>query len=76
MGCVVDGKYKCIEKERTKTKKSLRTLPMMPVIEDMLLRMKAKQEKEREFFGNSYKDCKQSIWTHKILIRIKAVKSM
>lgn len=63
VGCVVDGKYKCIEKERTKTKKSLRTLPLMPVIEDMLLRMKAKQEKEREFFGNSYKDTKY-IYVH------------
>lgn len=56
VGCVVDGKYTCIEKERTKTKKSLRTLPLMPVIEEMLLRMKAKQEEEREFFGNSYKN--------------------
>lgn len=63
VGCVVDGKYKCIEKERTKTKKSLRTLPLMPIIEDMLLRMKAKQEKEREFFGNSYKDTKY-IYVH------------
>lgn len=28
---------------------------MMPVIEEMLLRMKAKQEEEKAFFGNSYK---------------------
>jgi len=56
VGCVVDGRYICIEKERTKTKKSLRTLPLMPVIEEMLLRMKAKQEEEREFFGDSYKN--------------------
>lgn len=55
VGCVVDGKYKCIEKERTKTKTSLRTLPLMPAIEEMLLRMKAKQNEEKAFFGNSYK---------------------
>ena len=55
VGCVVDGKYKCIEKERTKTKTSLRTLPLMPAIEEMLLRMKAKQDEEKAFFGNSYK---------------------
>lgn len=63
VGCVVDGKYKCIEKERTKTKKSLRTLPLMPIIEDMLLRMRAKQGEEREFLGNSYKDTKY-IYVH------------
>ena len=55
VGCFVDGKYTCVEKERTKTKKSLRTLPLMPVIEQMLLRMKDKQEAEKKFFGNSYK---------------------
>ena len=63
VGCVVEGKYTCIEKERTKTKKSLRTLPLMPVIEDMLLKMKAKQEEEKAFLGNSYKDTKY-IYVH------------
>lgn len=50
VGCVVEGKYICIEKERTKTKKSLRTLPLMPVIEEMLLKMKAKQEGKSVFW--------------------------
>lgn len=63
VGCYVDGKYTCIEKERTKTKKSLRTLPLMPVIEEMLIRMKKEQEKNRRFFGNSYADSKY-IYVH------------
>lgn len=63
VGCYVDGKYTCIEKERTKTKQSLRTLPLMPVIEEMLIRMKKEQEKNRKFFGNSYVDSKY-IYVH------------
>ena len=40
-----NGKYVLIKKNRTKTQKSLRTLPLFANVEQMLLQMK---------FGNSY----------------------
>ena len=54
--CKVDGKYLTIKKNRTKNKSSYRTLPLVPVIEDLLLKEKAKQEENKKYFGNSYKN--------------------
>ena len=54
--CNVDGKAAVVAKDRTKTVKSMRTLPLMPVVEEMLLRMKAEQEQNRQFFKKSYKE--------------------
>ena len=54
--CNVDGKATVVAKDRTKTSKSMRTLPLMPVVEEMLLRMKAEQEKNKQFFKSCYKD--------------------
>lgn len=51
---VTDGKYVLIKKNRTKTQKSLRTLPLFANVEQMLLQMKEKQERYKELFGNSY----------------------
>ena len=51
---VTDGKYILIKKNRTKTKKSLRTLPLFANVEQMLLQMKEEQERYKELFGNSY----------------------
>ena len=51
---VKDGKYILIKKNRTKTQKSLRTLPLFENVELMLLQMKEKQERNKELFGNSY----------------------
>lgn len=54
--CRVNGKYTTIKKDRTKNKSSYRTLPLVPLIEDLLLKEKARQEKNKKFFGNSYKN--------------------
>lgn len=54
--CSVDGKYQFVAKDRTKTKKSLRTLPLMPAVEELLLKVKEQQEEDKAFFRKSYKD--------------------
>ena len=50
----IDGKSRIIEKDRTKTKSSHRTLPLVPPFEELLLRMKAQQEMNRKLCGRSY----------------------
>lgn len=50
----VDGKQVMIAKDRTKTKKSLRTLPLMPAIIDLLKAMKEKEALNRRLFGSAY----------------------
>lgn len=53
----LDGKYSLVEKDRTKTKSSCRTLPLVPPFEKLLISLKAKQEENRKRCGNSY--CKE-----------------
>jgi len=43
-----------VEKERTKTASSRRTLPLIPVVREYLLKLRAKQEKMAAFMGNQY----------------------
>ena len=50
----VDGKQVLVQKNTAKTKSSLRTLPLVPPIEDLLLRMKKAQEAFKALCGNSY----------------------
>lgn len=50
----VDGQAVLVEKDRTKTKSSCRTLPLVPPFEELLLRMKAQQEENRRLCGNMY----------------------
>ena len=50
----VDGKLQLIEKDRTKTKSSYRTLPLVKPFEDALLRKKAEQEENRRLCGKCY----------------------
>ena len=50
----LDGKCQLIEKNRTKTKSSFRTLPLVPQIEALLRHAKAQQEEYRELCGNCY----------------------
>ena len=50
----IDGKYQLVQKNRTKTKSSLRSLPLVPPFEAMLLHMRESQEKNRLLCGNSY----------------------
>lgn len=52
----VNGKRKMVKKDRTKSKSSYRTLPLIDDIEQVLLNEKRKQEENRHFFGNSYKN--------------------
>ena len=50
----VDGKQVLVQKNTAKTKSSLRTLPLVPPIEDLLLRMKKAQEAFKALCGHSY----------------------
>lgn len=52
--CNVDGKYQIVARDMGKTKKSIRTLPLIPVIEELLRQIKVAQEKDKEFFGLDY----------------------
>lgn len=52
----IDGKYSVVKKDRTKNKSSNRTLPLMPFIEELLLKEKQRQEKNKKLYGNSYKN--------------------
>lgn len=52
----IGGKYELIKKNRTKSKSSYRTLPLIPFIEDLLLAEKEKQEQNKKLYGNSYKN--------------------
>lgn len=50
----LDGKFIEIESDRTKNKASRRTLPLVDVFYELLLRLKEQQQKNREEYGNSY----------------------
>ena len=50
----VDGKQILVKKNTAKTKSSLRTLPLVPPIEELLLKMKKAQEAFKDLCGNSY----------------------
>lgn len=50
----VDGKSVLIEKDRTKTKSSHRTLPLVPPFEKLLYRLKNEQDRNRKLCGKAY----------------------
>lgn len=52
--CTVDGKRVTIAKDRTKTKSSMRTLPLVPQFREYLLALKETQTEYRRLCGNSY----------------------
>ena len=52
--CSIDGKFMLVAKDRGKTKKSIRTLPLVPPVEKLLLRMKTKENLNKEIFGDNY----------------------
>lgn len=54
--CNVDGKYTLVKKNRTKNKSSYRTFPLIPKIEKILLKEVEQQKKDKNLFGNSYKN--------------------
>lgn len=52
--CNVNGKLVEVAADRTKTKSSMRTLPLVPAFRDLLLAEKEKQKVNRRLCGNSY----------------------
>ena len=50
----VDGKQTIVDKERTKTKSSYRTLPLVAPFEKLLHELKAEQEEHRKVCGSAY----------------------
>ena len=51
---MLDGKFQVVGRDRGKTQKSIRTLPLIQSIEKMLLLMRANLEGDKEFFGEDY----------------------
>ena len=49
-----EGKNELVQKDRTKTKSSYRTLPLVGPVEELLLRLKAEQLENRRLCGRSY----------------------
>ena len=52
--CNLDGKYTLIAQDTTKTKSSLRTLPLVPVFKKKLLEAQELQKEYRKLCGRSY----------------------
>ncbi len=50
----MDGKSIIIEKDRTKTKSSHRTLPLVPPFEELLHALKARQDMNKQLCGRAY----------------------
>ena len=50
----VDGKHVLVQKDRTKTKTSYRTLPLVPQFEKILLEMRARQKLNQSICGSFY----------------------
>ncbi len=52
--CNINGRIEIVESDTTKTKSSLRTLPLVPFVKERLLALKEEQEKNRQLCGRSY----------------------
>lgn len=50
----IDGKSQIVQKDRTKTKSSHRSLPLVPPFEELLRRLRAQQAQNRLLCGNAY----------------------
>ena len=50
----IHGKREVVASDKTKTKSSYRTLPLIPQFEKLLLRMKAQQAEYKQVCGNCY----------------------
>ncbi len=50
----IDGKSTLVEKDRTKTKSSFRTLPLVAPFEELLHKLKAEQERNKKLCGRMY----------------------
>jgi integrase len=68
----IDGKTVTVEKDRTKTKSSFRSLPLVKPFEELLLNLKTEQEENRKVCGKMYcKDYLQYIYVNELGERIK-----
>ncbi len=52
--CTIDGKHVQVAKDTTKTKSRMRTLPLVPVFKEKLLKMKEQQAEYRRLCGKCY----------------------
>lgn len=52
--CSLDGKFMMVAKDSAKSKKSIRTLPLVAPVEKLLLRLKEKERLNKEIFGDTY----------------------
>lgn len=59
--CNLDGKHVEVVGDTTKTKSSLRTLPLVPDFRELLLRKKAEQQRYRKLCGRSYCTDRKSV---------------
>lgn len=50
----IDGKSQIVQKDRTKTKSSHRSLPLVPPFEELLRRLRAQQAQNRLLCGSAY----------------------
>lgn len=68
----LDGKQTIIEKDRTKTKSSYRSLPLVEPFEELLYKLKVEQERNQKICGRSYcKDYLEYIYVDELGERIK-----
>ena len=54
--CSIDGKFTRIAKDRTKSQKSIRTLPLVNSVKEILIKMKEAEKLNILNFGNGYKN--------------------
>ena len=52
--CTIDGKHVQVAKDTTKTKSSMRTLPLVPVFKEKLLKVNEQQAEYRRMCGKCY----------------------
>lgn len=52
----VNKKRVVVQKDRTKNKSSYRSLPLIKTIRELLLKEKERQEKNKQLYGNTYKN--------------------
>lgn len=68
----LNGKSTVISKDRTKTKSSYRTLPLVKPFEELLHRLKAQQEENRRLCGSAYcKEYRDYIYVNELGERVK-----
>ena len=69
---LVDGKYVEVARDRTKTKSSHRSLPLVPPFEALLMELKQKQAENRELCKRSYcEDYSDYVYVNAMGKRIK-----